>query len=69
MPAAKPASISAQAQVTCPILVAGWVEGRECKWTRSDLDFLRRGFGVESIDFACIALSPYKGNGEGGAGR
>jgi hypothetical protein len=50
-------------------LVAGWVEGRECKWTRSDLDFLRRGFGVESIDFACIALSPYKGNGGGGAGR
>jgi hypothetical protein len=34
MPAARLASISAQAQVTCPILVAGWVKGRERKWTR-----------------------------------
>jgi hypothetical protein len=60
MPAARPASISAQAQVTCPILVAGWVEGSERKWTRSDLDFLRRGCGVDSIDFACITPSPNK---------
>ena len=54
MPAAKPASISAQAQVTWPTLVAGWVEGRERKWIKSDLVFLRRVFGVVSIDVTCI---------------
>jgi hypothetical protein len=30
---------------------------------------LRRDLGVESIDLACVAPSPYKGNGERGAGR
>ena len=31
------------------MLVAGWTEGRERKWTRSELVFLRRGGGFESI--------------------
>jgi hypothetical protein len=54
MPAARLDSISAQTQVTCPILVAGWLKGRERKWTKSDLVFLRRVFGEVSIDVACI---------------
>jgi hypothetical protein len=65
IPAARPASISAQAQVTCPILVAGWVDGRERKWTKSDLDFLRRDLGVESIDLPMLLRHPIKEMAEG----
>jgi hypothetical protein len=54
MPAAKRASISALAHATWPILVPGWVDGRERKLIKSDLLFLWRAFGVMSIDAACI---------------
>ncbi len=40
------------AQVTCPILVADRVKGRERKWTKAALVSLRSAFGVLSIDFA-----------------
>jgi hypothetical protein len=37
-------------RATWPIFVAGWVEGRERKWTKPDLVFLRRAFGIASSD-------------------
>ena len=49
MPLASPLSISSQTAVTIPALVAGRTERRERKWTSSDLAFLRRGGGFESI--------------------
>jgi hypothetical protein len=61
IPLVNPASISLQAAVTCPVLVAGWTERRERRWTMSEPAFLRRGVGFESIGIADIAPSDKKG--------
>jgi hypothetical protein len=49
MALARTLSISPQAAVTFPELVPGRTERRERKWIRSELAFLRRGGGFESI--------------------